>query len=58
MLLSLDLPVLAGQVDAIHGRAMGGDAGPELRLHGARLPAAGEAGPRRPRNGAVSRTKS
>ena len=44
MLLSLDLPVLAGQVDAIHGRAMGGDAGPELRLHGARLPAAGEAG--------------
>lgn len=35
------LPVLAGQVHTLHGYAMGRDAGPELRLHGPSLPAAG-----------------
>lgn len=37
----LDLPVLAGQVYAAHGREMGGDTGPELHLHDPCLPAAG-----------------
>lgn len=36
-----DLSVLARQVYALHGCALGGDAGSELRLHGPSLPAAG-----------------
>lgn len=40
----LDLSVLARQVHTLHGCAMGGDAGPELRVHDSSLPAAGGCG--------------
>lgn len=35
---------MAGQVHALHGRAVGADAGPEFHLHGPSLPAAGGCG--------------